>query len=79
MSICKREAYYRRFIGQNISILIEDRKDSSVPYYEGLSRNYISVLLEGAGDAVHEEVEAQVTRVEGGKVYGRLINLAEAG
>jgi threonylcarbamoyladenosine tRNA methylthiotransferase MtaB len=73
LSIRKREAYYRRFIGQNISILIEDRKDPSGHYCEGLSRNYISVLLEGAGDAVNEEVEVQVTRVEGEKVYGRLV------
>jgi hypothetical protein len=35
--------------------------------------------VEGTEDLLHEEVEVQVVRVEGEKVYGRLINLAKAG
>jgi threonylcarbamoyladenosine tRNA methylthiotransferase MtaB len=79
VSIRKKETYYRTFIGQNIPLLIEKKKDPSGRYYEGRSRNYISVLVEATTDVVNEEVEAQVTRVEGEKVYGRLINLAKAG
>jgi threonylcarbamoyladenosine tRNA methylthiotransferase MtaB len=75
----KREAYYRRFIGGNLPVLVEGKKDPSDRYYEGLSRNYVPVLVEGTEDLLNDEVEVQVVRVEGEKVYGRLINLAKAG
>jgi threonylcarbamoyladenosine tRNA methylthiotransferase MtaB len=79
LSARKRETYYRRFVGENLSVLVEGKKDPSDCYYEGLSRNYIPVLVEGTEDLLNEEVEVQVVRVEGEKVYGKLINLAKAG
>jgi threonylcarbamoyladenosine tRNA methylthiotransferase MtaB len=79
LSIRKREDYYRGFIGRRVLIVIEGKKDPSDRYFEGLSPHYIPVLVEGAGHLVNEEVEVCITRVEGEKVYGRLISLAKAG
>jgi threonylcarbamoyladenosine tRNA methylthiotransferase MtaB len=78
LSVRKRVAYCRKFVGRNIPLLIENRKDSSGRYWEGRSRNYFSVLVEGAEGLSNQEVEARIISVEGEKVYGRLISLAKA-
>jgi len=80
LSIRKRGEYYRGFIGKNVSLLIEGRRDPSGHYVEGLSSHYIPVFVESTEHLLvaNEEVEARVIKVEGEKVYGRLISLAKA-
>jgi len=41
----KRQAFYRQFVGQELSVLIEDRKEKETGRWMGFSRNYIPVLL----------------------------------
>jgi len=41
----KRQAFYRQFLHQELSVLIEDRKEKGTGRWKGLSRNYIPVLL----------------------------------
>ncbi len=41
----KRQAFYRQFLNQELSVLVEDRKDKETGRWKGLSRNYIPVLL----------------------------------
>jgi threonylcarbamoyladenosine tRNA methylthiotransferase MtaB len=41
----KRQTFYRRFLNQELSVLIEDRKEKETGRWKGLSRNYIPVLL----------------------------------
>jgi len=41
----KRLAFYRQFLDQELSVLIEDRKEKSTGRWKGLSRNYVPVLL----------------------------------
>jgi threonylcarbamoyladenosine tRNA methylthiotransferase MtaB len=41
----KRQAFYRQFLNQELSVLVEDRKDKVTGRWKGLSRNYIPVLL----------------------------------
>jgi threonylcarbamoyladenosine tRNA methylthiotransferase MtaB len=41
----KRQAFYRQFLNQELSVLVEDRKDKETGKCKGLSRNYIPVFL----------------------------------
>jgi threonylcarbamoyladenosine tRNA methylthiotransferase MtaB len=41
----KRQAFYRRFIDQELKVLVEDRMEKGTGKWRGLSRNYIPVLL----------------------------------
>jgi threonylcarbamoyladenosine tRNA methylthiotransferase MtaB len=41
----KRQAFYHQFLNQELSVLIEDRKDKETGRWKGFSRNYIPVLL----------------------------------
>jgi threonylcarbamoyladenosine tRNA methylthiotransferase MtaB len=52
----KRQAFYRQFLNQELSVLIEDRKDKVTGRWKGLSRNYIPVLLTNVnGIRKHED------------------------
>ncbi|MGZ3590179.1 MAG: tRNA (N(6)-L-threonylcarbamoyladenosine(37)-C(2))-methylthiotransferase MtaB [Thermodesulfobacteriota bacterium] len=41
----KRQAFYRQFLNQELSVLVEDRKEEQTGRWKGLSRNYVPVLL----------------------------------
>jgi threonylcarbamoyladenosine tRNA methylthiotransferase MtaB len=41
----KRQAFYHQFLNQELSVLIEDRKDKETGRWKGFSRNYIPVLV----------------------------------
>ena len=41
----KRQAFYRQFLNQELSVLVEDHREKGTGRWKGLSRNYIPVLL----------------------------------
>jgi threonylcarbamoyladenosine tRNA methylthiotransferase MtaB len=41
----KRQDFYRLFLNQELSVLVEDRKEKETGRWKGLSRNYIPVFL----------------------------------
>jgi threonylcarbamoyladenosine tRNA methylthiotransferase MtaB len=41
----KRRAFYGQFLGQELKVLVEDRRGRGTGRWKGLSRNYIPVLL----------------------------------
>ncbi len=52
----KRQTFYRRFLDQELSVLVENREEKGTSREKGLSRNYIPVLLDyGNGDGKHRE------------------------
>jgi threonylcarbamoyladenosine tRNA methylthiotransferase MtaB len=65
----KRQAFYRQFLNQELSILIEDRREKGTGRWKGLSRNYIPILLandEGIKepqDWVNQEWTVRVTEL----------------
>jgi threonylcarbamoyladenosine tRNA methylthiotransferase MtaB len=69
----KRQAFYRQFLNQELSVLIEDRKENETGRWKGLSRNYIPVLLVHKNGA--EEHRAWINR----EWTVRVTELAEKG
>ncbi len=52
----KRQAFYRQFLDQDLSVLVENREEKGTGRGKGLSRNYIPVLLDnGNGAGKHPE------------------------
>ncbi len=76
----KRQTFYRQFLNQELSVLVEGRKEKETGRCRGLSRNYIPVLLSGrngAGgnrDRVNHEWTVRVTGLAENGLIG---NIAE--
>jgi threonylcarbamoyladenosine tRNA methylthiotransferase MtaB len=75
----KRLAFYRQFLDQELSVLIEDRKEKGTGRWKGLSRNYIRVLLDNENgmkdhpDRVNREWTVRVTGLAEKGVTGEVL------
>ncbi len=78
----KRQAFYGQFLNQELSVLVEDRKEKETGRKKGLSRNYIPVLLDdenGAGkhwdggNGVNQECTVRVIEVAEKVVIGKVL------
>ncbi len=66
----KRKAFYSRFIGQKVSILVEETPDRMTGRLKGVTSNYIPVALEGKTDSLNRLTRVRLIRLEGKKVIG---------
>ncbi len=75
----KRLAFYRQFLDQELSVLIEDRKEKGAGRWKGLSRNYVPVLLVNENgmkerqDRVNREWTVRVTGLAEKGVIGEVL------
>jgi threonylcarbamoyladenosine tRNA methylthiotransferase MtaB len=68
----KRGGFYRAFLGKNLKVLIESKRERETGLLKGFSRNYIPVLTDGADGLINQEVDLEVAEVRGEKVFGRI-------
>jgi threonylcarbamoyladenosine tRNA methylthiotransferase MtaB len=65
LGTAKRAAFYRRFAGKTLSVLVEDRPDRETGNPKGISGNYLTVLLEEDTEGRENQlVNARIVRVE---------------
>jgi threonylcarbamoyladenosine tRNA methylthiotransferase MtaB len=78
----KRQAFYRQFLDQELSVLVENREEKETGRGKGLSRNYIPVLLDdgnGAGnhrngrEGDNQECMVRVTGLSEKGVIGKVL------
>jgi threonylcarbamoyladenosine tRNA methylthiotransferase MtaB len=75
----KQLAFYRQFLDQELSVLIEDRKEKGTGRWKGLSRNYVPVLLVDENginhhpDRVNREWTVRVTGLAEKGVTGKVL------
>ena len=75
----KRQAFYRQFLNQELSVLVEDRKEKETGRWKGLSRNYIPVLITDKNgikehrDWVNHEWTVRVTDLTEKGVIGKVL------
>jgi threonylcarbamoyladenosine tRNA methylthiotransferase MtaB len=69
----KREVYHSRFLGRELDVLVEGKRDKKTGRLTGHSRNYIPVLIEGGKRLVNREIRVLATGLEDGKVTGRVV------
>ena len=67
----KKQAYYRRFVGEELQVLVQGSKADD--RLQGLSRNYIPVSLSGDGALINSEVTLRITSVARDSVQGELV------
>ncbi|MFC1888565.1 tRNA (N(6)-L-threonylcarbamoyladenosine(37)-C(2))-methylthiotransferase MtaB [Thermodesulfobacteriota bacterium] len=68
----KRLAYNSRFLGKRLPSLIERKRDRRTGMMQGLTRNYMVVIIEGGDELVGEEVVVEVVKADERVVYGVL-------
>jgi len=74
----KRQAFYRKFLNQEMGVLIEDRRDKETGRWKGFSRNYLPILLmddlspQDVPRWINREWPAVVTAVREDAVEGRI-------
>ena len=74
----KRQTFYRQFINQELSVLVEDRTEKETGRWKGLSRNYIPVVLTNQNgikehqDWVNQEWTVRVTELAEKGVIGKV-------
>jgi len=75
----KRQAFYHQFLYQELKVLVEARREKETGRWKGLTRNYITVLLnhdgglEGNPDWINQERTVWVTGVEEKGVTGKVV------
>jgi threonylcarbamoyladenosine tRNA methylthiotransferase MtaB len=75
----KRQAFYRQFLHQELSVLVEDQRERGSRRWKGLSRNYISILLsneresDGYPDWINQEWRVMVTELSENGAVGRVV------
>jgi len=75
----KRQAFYSRFLHQELDVLIEDRREKETGRWMGLSRNYIPVVLLSGGRSgesrglVNQECRVEVMEWTEKGVGGRVV------
>ncbi len=75
----KRQVFYHQFLNQELSVLVEDRREKGTGRWKGLSRNYIPVLLTHKNgikehrDWVNQEWTVMVTELAEKGVIGKVV------
>jgi tRNA A37 methylthiotransferase MiaB len=75
----KRQAFYHQFLHQELSVLVEDRREKGSGRWKGFSRNYIPILLtngcgsEGYPDWINQEWRVRVTELSEHGAIGRVV------
>jgi len=64
LSEAKKSAYAARFVGKELQVLVQKGGD------KGLSRNYLTVAIEGNQVAVNSEVRVLISGAQGGELVG---------
>jgi threonylcarbamoyladenosine tRNA methylthiotransferase MtaB len=74
----KRIDYNTKFIGKELSVLVEDTADRETGLMKGFSDNYIPVLISnGNGSLANHIVTIVADKAEGGKIRGYKIQTSE--
>jgi threonylcarbamoyladenosine tRNA methylthiotransferase MtaB len=70
----KRILFYGAFLGRNLKVLVESKKDRKSGMLKGYSGNYIPVLVQAGDEHINREVEVRVTEVSGENVSGEMLS-----
>ena len=67
----KKQAFAERFIGRELNILIEGKRDRERGLLSGLTQSYVRVFVDAPEALVNQLVPVRVMAVAGGEVLGR--------
>ena len=68
----KKHEFYSRFLGQRVTVLVEEKIDRATGSRRGFTRNYLPVAIAGAADLTNREVDVMLTSIRNGELTGSL-------
>jgi threonylcarbamoyladenosine tRNA methylthiotransferase MtaB len=68
----KRMEFYRKFIGKEIPVLIETKRDPATNLLKGISSNYLAVLIEGGDKLKNLTVNVNIVKHIDHHLFGSL-------
>jgi threonylcarbamoyladenosine tRNA methylthiotransferase MtaB len=68
----KRMKFYQEFIGQELQILIETKREASTNFLKGISSNYLPVLIDAGDKLKNKIVDVKIQKLEGMKLFGNI-------
>jgi len=69
----KKQAFYKKFVGKKVKILIESKRDESTGFLKGITSNYIPVHIRGSDDLINSTVQVRIEQIEdNNKMIGTL-------
>ena len=74
LSAGRRYEYNERFLGRDLEVLFEDRREGSWPGYTG---NYIRVVCESEKDLTNRRAMVRLERISADFVEGRIVTLID--
>jgi len=69
----KKKEFHQRFLGRQVSVLIEGTVDRKTGCQRGFSRNYLPVRVTGSSNLVNREVAVDIGDIENGWLVGKLV------
>jgi len=72
LGLGKRRAFYQKFIGRKLPVLIEAKRDGAVGLLKGVSSNYLPVLIDAGDELKNKIVDVGIERLEGNRLFGTL-------
>ncbi len=73
LSSVKSKAFRRSFIGKQLTVLLEHRRERSTGLLTGLSDNYIRVLTEGSDQQMNRLVPLRIFEVDEERAWGQAV------
>ena len=68
----KRLDFHRSFIGQQVPVLVESRREPKTGLLKGVSSNYLPVLFEGGDELMNRMLNVRITRADAIRLIGNL-------
>ena len=70
----KLNLFINKNIGLEREVLIEKRSDKKTGLLKGMTRNYLTVILDSKDNNLKNTIQkAKITEYKNGKIYGKLI------
>ena len=70
----KRRRFYERFVGANLEVLIEGKRDQGTGLLKGFTRNYVPVLLKGEDRLMHQLAQVRLADMKDSRVFGTYLS-----
>ena len=70
----KKTDFCLGFVGQELSVLIEEKSDKKTGGHRGFSRNYLPVMVLGGDEGANREVRVQLEGFENGSLIGKRLD-----
>jgi threonylcarbamoyladenosine tRNA methylthiotransferase MtaB len=73
LGVGKKEQFCRSFLGQRMSVLVEEKIHRDSGGRRGFTRNYLPIVIRGGNHRVNQEVDVQIDGFTAGSLTGTVV------